>query len=68
MPQAIKRFSGLVASSTSTVYTCPTSTIAIVMPSINVGSAGSQGNTTIGWNSSSTCTNATGNLMFKDVD
>lgn len=69
MPQAIKRFSGLVTSGTTTVYTCPSSTIAIVLPSINCGNTGSSNtDVTIGWNSSTTASNGTGNLMFQDFE
>lgn len=67
MPQAIKHFNGLHSSGTTTVYTCPTSTIAIIVPSVTIGSAGS-GRCTFGWNSSTNAAQTTGNLMYRELD
>lgn len=63
MPQAIKQFRGLHGTSTtSTIYTCPANTIAIVLPNILVtpqGQGGGHG--TIGYNSSSVCSSSSSN-------
>jgi hypothetical protein len=67
MPQAIKHFNGLASSSTTTVYTCPTDTIAIIVPAITIGSSGN-GKCCFGWNSSTNAAATTGNLMYKDLD
>jgi hypothetical protein len=68
MPQAIKHYTGqLTSGSNTSVYTCPASTIAIVMPSIHIGPTGS-GTTTFSWNSSSNVGSSTGNLSFTAMD
>jgi len=59
MAQAIKQFSGIGKGAglndfNSTIYTCPSNTIAIVLPSIMCIAAGNGHRTAISWNSSST--------------
>lgn len=64
MPQAVKHFTGTAnGQASATVYTCPASTIAIVIPTISVN-AGSNDYITFGWNSSSAATQYGGNLSF----
>lgn len=64
MPQAIKHFNATATGlASATVYTCPASTIAIVIPTITVnGGAGDY--STFSWNSSSAATQTVGNLSF----
>jgi len=53
MPQAIKHFSGNYRStSTSTVYTCPADTVALVVPTLTIVSAQANRKTAIKWNGS----------------
>ena len=66
MPQAIKKFNGsLTASGNYTHYTCPSNTLALVLPSITMKNAsGSTARLSIGWNSSSVASNDDGNLHY----
>lgn len=69
MPQAIKHYTGSVSNTTNTnIYTCPASTISIVLPSITITSSGSGGTVTIGWNSSTSVASTTGNISFTGID
>ena len=64
MPQAIKHFNAIATGQASaTVYTCPASTIAIVIPTITVNQSTSD-YSTFSWNSSSAATQTAGNLSF----
>ena len=65
MPQAIKHYTGTASGlTTTTVYTCPASTIAIVVPTITVRHSATAKYTTFGWNSSSAAGQQQGNLSF----
>jgi len=65
MPQAVKHYTGTASGlTTTTVYTCPASTIAIVVPTITVRHGATGKYTTFGWNSSSAATQVGGNLSF----
>lgn len=69
MPQAIKHYTGSVHNTTSdSIYTCPASTISIVLPSITITGSSSNGAITIGWNSSTSVASTTGNLAFTGID
>ena len=69
MPQAIKHYTGSVTNTTSdSIYTCPASTISIVLPSITIASSSSNGIITIGWNSSTSVAATTGNITFTGID
>lgn len=69
MPQAIKHFNGTVRGTTdNNIYTCPASTIAIVLPSISIMGSSTNGFVTIGWNSSTSVSNTQGNLYFSGID
>jgi len=64
MPQAIKHYTGTATgNSNATVYTCPASTIAIVLPTITVNQ-GASDYATFSWNSDSAAGQTVGNLSF----
>ncbi len=64
MPQAIKHFNGTATSGSATIYTCPASTIAILLPSIVVNQSSTFKGATFAWNSSSVAADTQGNLRF----
>lgn len=70
MPQAIKHYTGSVTSGTvnTAIYTCPASTISILLPSITITSSSTTAVVTIGWNSSTSVAATTGNLTFTGID
>lgn len=54
MPQAIKSYNGVInGGDNTTIYTCPTSTIAIVIPNISINSTVANTKFGVGWTSSS---------------